>query len=254
MSLTPDEYHLERSPRSWQVHAPERLAAAPVEAAVATIAAAGGGEAYLWVSRPTEADDALAAAHGFSLGRDLHQLRVPLPLAHPAWAEPLETRPFRPGVDDDAWLAVNNRAFAWHPEQGGWTRETLAETVREAWFDADGFLLHERTRDPDGARLAGFCWTKVHPAGPEHPDALGEIFVIAVDPDFAGLGLGRALTVAGLRWLHDERGITTGMLYVDASNAPAVTLYEQLGFTVDHVDRAYHRVVEPDAGPDEDVG
>jgi mycothiol synthase len=237
---TPDAYHLERSPRSWQVHAPERLASAPVEAAVATIAAAGGGDAYLWVSRPTAADDAVAAAHGFGLGRDLHQLRVPLPLAHPAWHQPLETRPFRPGVDDDAWLAVNNRAFAWHPEQGGWTRETLADVVAEPWFDPEGFLLHER----DG-RLAGFCWTKVHR---EDPEPLGEIFVIAVDPDFAGLGLGRALTVAGLRWLHAERAITTGMLYVDASNAPAVALYERLGFTLDHLDRAYHRTVDP-AGP-----
>ena len=29
------------------------------------------------------------------------------------------------------------------------------------------------------------------------------------------------------------------MLYVDAGNAPAARLYEDLGFTVDHVDRAY---------------
>jgi mycothiol synthase len=243
MSPTPDStsdrFRVEQSPRAWQVHAPGRLTDAPVEAAVTEIAAGGGGETYLWVSRPSEADDALATAHGFTLGRDLFQLQVPLPLAHPAWARRLGTRPFRPGVDDDAWLAVNNRAFAWHPEQGGWTRETLAETVREPWFDADGFLLHER-EDGGETRLAGFCWTKVHEA-----PALGEIYVIAVDPDFAGLGLGRALTVAGLQWLHEARGLTTGMLYVDASNTPAVTLYEQLGFTVDHVDRAYHRVVDP---------
>ena len=62
--------------------------------------------------------------------------------------------------------------------------------------------------------------------------------MIAVDPDFQGLGLGRALVVAGLSWLAG-RGLTLGMLYVDADNRAAVALYEQLGFTVDHVDRAY---------------
>ena len=44
--------------------------------------------------------------------------------------------------------------------------------------------------------------------------------------------------LAGLDWLADK-GITVGMLYVDAANEGAVHLYEKLGFTVDHVDRAY---------------
>ena len=52
-----------------------------------------------------------------------------------------------------------------------------------------------------------------------------------------------AMTVAGLRWLHDERQLGTGMLYVDASNAPAVGLYEQLGFTRHSTDRAYFATV-----------
>ena len=128
---------------------------------------------------------------------------------------------------------MNNRAFAWHPEQGNMTREGLAQRQAEPWYDPRGFLLHER----DG-RLAGFCWTKVHPATGDEP-RMGEIYVIATAPEEAGRGLGRALTTAGLDWLHHERSTPVGMLYVDGDNTPAVALYEKLGFTRHHVDRAY---------------
>jgi len=209
-----------------------------LQAALHEVARQGGGHVHLWVPKPTSATDAMAAAGGLTPGRELLQMRVPLPLddAAAASAAPIPVRPFRPSIDEEAWLEVNNRAFANHPEQGGWTLATIAERESEAWFDPQGFLLHER----QGA-LAGSCWTKVH--ADTHP-ALGEIYVISVDPAFQGLGLGRALAVAGLRHLADV-GLTTGMLYVDADNHGAVALYRSIGFTVDHVDRAYTGDVAP---------
>jgi mycothiol synthase len=220
---------------SWTIHAvldPHHRfgaiddACSLIAAALDHIDAHGGGEVQYWVSHPSPAHDEMASRFGFARGRDLLQMRVDLPLAEQTG---LATRPFRVGVDEPAWVEVNNRAFAWHPEQGGWTVDAVQRRETESWFDPAGFLVHEI-----GGAMAGFCWTKVH----REPVAMGEIYVIAVDPDFAGRGLGRALTVAGLASLS-AKGLTIGMLYVDATNSGAVRLYDKLGFRVNHVDRAY---------------
>lgn len=182
------------------------------------------------VSAPTPADDERARADGLTRIRDVHQLRRPLP---PSGASTITTRPLVPGsADEDAFIEVNNRAFSFHPDQSGMTPDRLHEDMAADWFDAAGFLLHER----DGT-LAGFCWTKRHGATDADP-AMGEIYVIGVDPDFQGLGLGRELVLAGLEYLADV-GETIGMLYVDATNTAAVGLYDALGFRLDHVDRLY---------------
>jgi mycothiol synthase len=220
---------VERGHRAWQVHVDGHLEPGRLATDLAQVAAGGGGPVSVWVTEPTDEDDAVADAAGLVTGRDLYELRIPLPTKE-APVE-LDWRPFRPGRDEAAWLDVNNRAFASHPEQGGWTEAILAAHMAEPWFDPAGFLLHERE-----GRLAGFCWTKVHT---EVDPPLGEIYVIAVDPDFHRLGLGKALTLAALDWLHRERGIDVGMLYVDGSNTAGMALYEKLGFTRHHVDRAY---------------
>lgn len=216
------------------------VAAALLDALRDRVAGRGGGRVVLWVTGADEAMDALLVGHGFRCSGELFQLRVVLPLARrPRWPEGIEVRAFAPGRDDTEWLRVNNRAFAGHPDQGGWDEATLARRLGEPWFDPAGFLL---AFDADG--LAGFCWTKVHE--PEGRDPrLGEIYVIGVDPDRRRSGLGRALTAGGLEHLHDDRGCTTGMLYVDGANAPAVGLYRALGFTVHRVDRSYEAEVAP---------
>lgn len=220
-------------------HRESGVATRLVDAAIATPVEDGGGKLVLWAFGADARADAFAASVGFAPERELWQMRVPLPLTERAqWPPGIDVRPFEPGRDEGAWLRVNNRAFAHDPDQGGWTEADLRRREAEPWFDPKGFLL---AIAPDA--LAGFCWTKVHPAAPPHePEALGEIYVIGVDPAHQGTGLGRALVVAGLDSLHG-RGTPTGMLFVDAANTAALGLYKALGFEVARVDRAYGRDV-----------
>ena len=210
------------------------LAFALVELAVAEVGDATS--VHLWAVRAGPENDDLARALGFEPERDLLQMRVPLPLAASVVdaTRHLPTRPFLAGRDEEAWLDTNNRAFEGHPEQGGWTMAQLRERMAADWVDLDGFLVADA---PDGDGLIGSCWTKVHRAS---APVLGEIYVISVDPRFHGQGWGRSLTVAGLVSLA-ARGVPVGMLYTDATNESAVTLYRSLGFSIDHIDRSYRR-------------
>ena len=207
---------------------------------------AGGAGLRLWAHGDLPAAAKLASAAGFSRSRALWQMRRSLQarIGKPQLADGVTVRTFAVGQDEDAWVSLNQRAFARHPEQGAWTRADLDMREREPWFDPNGFFLAER----DG-RLIGFHWTKIHggngepgePAtGPAEAaglattkhghEAIGEVYVVGVDPAERGTGLGRALTLIGLRYLRG-RGLSQVMLYVDETNTAAIGLYESLGFT-----------------------
>jgi mycothiol synthase len=191
----------------------------------------------VWAHGDLPAAVALADRAGFARIRSLWTMQRPLagPLPDPVFPAGVTLRTFSVGSDEEAWLALNRRAFAGHPEQGAWTAEDLSLRERESWFDPAGFFLAERS-----GKLAGFHWTKIHtraenenPAGLSHestgPASIGEVYVVGVDPAEQGSGLGRALTLTGLHYLR-SRGLPSVMLYVDEDNRPAIRLYEGLGF------------------------
>ncbi len=191
---------------------------------------AGGSGLRLWAHGELPAAARLAAAAGFERSRALWQMRRSLQtmIDRPQLADGVEVRTFVPGKDEDAWIRLNQRAFARHPEQGAWTMSDLELREREPWFAPDGFFLAER-----GGSLVAFHWTKIHGdhQSAEHGhEAIGEVYVVGVDPDERGTGLGRALTLVGLRYLRG-RGLAQVMLYVDETNKAAIGLYESLGFT-----------------------
>jgi mycothiol synthase len=222
----------------------------------ALAAGARGRRIRLWAHGDLPAAAGLARATGFTRVRSLWQMRKALTGAGASLATPgspatpgipepsvpagVTVRAFVPGKDEEAWLELNARAFAHHPEQGAWTRADLELREAEPWFDPAGFFLAER----DG-RLAGFHWTKVHAQGPDSTPGNrvpeGEVYVVGVDPGRQGGGLGRALTLAGLHYLA-ERGLGHVMLYVDEENTAATRLYAALGFTRSSTDVMYRRL------------
>lgn len=186
----------------------------------------------VWAHGALPSARAFAEHVGMVVVRELWRMRLDLTL--PREARPLpagvEVRTFVPGQDEEAWRRVNSRAFAYHPEQGRMTSNDLRAREAEPWFDADGFLLAERE-----GTLLGSVWTKVHEADEAdqhdgHAAPVGEIYVVGVDPDAQGLGLGGALTALGLDHLA-SRGLTSAILYTGAENTVAIRTYTRLGFT-----------------------
>ncbi|MGY5884087.1 mycothiol synthase [Modestobacter lacusdianchii] len=204
---------------------------------------AGDRPLRVWAHGELPGSAELARGRGYERARVLLQMRRPLAGVDPdpqlTLPEGVRIAPFRPGVDEDAWLRVNARAFAAHPEQGRWTRDDLALREAEPWFDPAGLFLAWRD-EPGGPRLLGSHWTKVHPAGDVGPDPVGEVYVLGIDPDAQGMRLGRALTDVGLAHLR-ARGLAEVLLYVEEDNTAAVSLYERSGFTRYAVDVSWRR-------------
>ncbi len=207
---------------------------------MASTGSPAGGRLRLWAHGEHAGAAALAERHGFTRTRALWQMRRSLlaPLAAPEFPDGVRLRPFVIGADEPEFLRVNNAAFDWHPEQGGWDADQMKLREAEPWFDPAGFLLAVDEDD----RLLGFHWTKVHgaSAGEHSHEPIGEVYVLGVDPSARGMHLGKALTLAGLRHLRD-RGLNQVMLYVEADNDAAIRVYEGLQFTHWDTDVSYVR-------------
>lgn len=192
----------------------------------------------VWAHGNLPAAQALAASLGLTARRELLQLRRPLAGSElPSLTVPddLVLRTYAGPSDDAEILRVNNVAFEWHPEQGGWSTDEITARTGADWFDPAGLFLVFDASDPH--TLLGFHWTKVHPAEGD-TSALGEVYIVGVDATAQGRGLGRLLTLAGLHHLQ-QRGLAEVELYVEGDNKAALNTYAKLGFTQFAIDVAY---------------
>jgi mycothiol synthase len=197
----------------------------------AAIAMSDDPRMRLWAHGELTSAYSLASKLGFTKARELWQMRrslfAPLPKANETSG--ITIREFKVGIDEQPWLDLNAIVFADHPEQGRMSAQDLAVRMSEPWFDPAGFLI--ATQQKSGSEvMVGYHWTKVHGGSGSHGHSeIGEIYVLGVSPDLRGTGLAKLLSVRGLEHLR-SKGLPAAMLYVDADNQSAISLYESLGF------------------------
>lgn len=197
-----------------------------------------GQQLRIWAHGDLPIARELAESLGYSPVRELQFLARPLGSQADAPApedvvvpDGYTLRTFRPGADDAAWLRLNARAFASHPEQGRLTQEDLAARQAEPWFDPEGFFLLFPASDDESAEPVAFMWTKIETGQPA-TSRDGEIYAVGVAPEGQGQGLGRLMTGVGLGHLAGA-GCTRAVLYVEGDNAPALATYKRAGFRQD---------------------
>jgi len=202
-----------------------------------------GARLRLWAHGDLAGAQHLAESRGLTRIRTLVQMRRTLNSPLPPLQRPESLRTFRINEDEVEWLALNNRSFKDHPDQGNWSERDLEVRKQEDWFDPKGFIIAAEESTSSKGRMIGFCWVKIH-GGTKHRDhdhdPIGEIYVMGVDPESQGQGIGKEVTLAGLHFMQDQ-GIFSAMLYVDAANEAALTLYRSLGFTEWGRDVLYRR-------------
>ena len=90
----------------------------------------------------------------------------------------------------------------------------------------------------DAGSTVGFVAVKLH-----SEDSMGEIYMVAVDPDFQSRGIGSALIQFALAWMKDA-GISIAMVETggDPGHAPARHTYEKVGFELFPVARYFKKL------------
>jgi len=200
-----------------------------------------GQNLRLWVHGGNEAAAAVANSFNFEKIRTVLQMQKQLIDIEklPEIDPKIIIRSFLPGLDNNDWLSLNNKVFKDHPEQSDWQISDLNHRLGEEWFDERGFFIASFNN-----QMIGSTWTKIHGVlthyhgGTHDHPVIGEIYITAVDPDYSGSGLGRALTITALNYLKYQ-GLKDAMLYVDFDNARALKFYRLLGFTVNDRDNVY---------------
>lgn len=120
---------------------------------------------------------------------------------------------------------LQNRCFAgswgYHPN----TVEAINYRMNSSGCSPqDVILIYQEDRP------ISYCWTEITPPSTSSNKRAGRIYMIGVDPDYRGRGLGRKVLVTGLTHLKNK-GAEIIELTVDSTNHVACSLYRTIGFT-----------------------
>lgn len=125
--------------------------------------------------------------------------------------------------DEDRLTALQNLAFA---QSWGFRPNSVAEIGYRVGMSSccdEGILFIS-----EGDKAVAYCWTRRDECIGSR-QGTGHIWMMGVDPQYQGYGLGRAALLAGIDSLR-RRGLKTIELAVDSQNLAARQLYESVGF------------------------
>jgi len=116
---------------------------------------------------------------------------------------------------------IQNQCFA-----GTWgynpnTVATITYRTHLSHFSPEDVVL-----TGEGDEVTGYCWIEV--IGGEDKQE-GRVYMLGVDPDYRGKGIGKRLLLAGLARLR-SKGVRVAVLTVDSENEVACALYWSVGF------------------------
>ena len=151
-----------------------------------------------------------------------HHLDAIVQLSLRAWAPVFDS--IRNAMDTDLYQQFY--PDHWRVSQQQAVEEVCAAEETTVWvaIDADA--------------LIGFVVVKLHSA-----DSMGEIYMVAVEPDFQGQGIGSTLINFALDWMKDV-GMSMAMVETggDPGHAPARRTYEKVGFKLWPVARYFKTI------------
>lgn len=199
----------------------------------------GARVAHVNVSEDNVAAKALLSELGFGFVRRFLDLRLVLSEAQLPDAEQgdLAIRHPQPG-EEDRLTEIQNRSFAgtW-----GYNPNTVEEIVYR--LNMTGSSPENVILVCEGDKPIACCWTATNPGQDAAGTKKGRIFMLGVDPDYRGKGVGKRALLAGLAHLK-SKGIEAAELTVDSENAAACALYESVGFKVSSTSAWYEKTLD----------
>ena len=135
-------------------------------------------------------------------------------------------RTFRDG-DEQTWADVRNAAFGDSSKAEEFWNQTFLGVNKSLDFAPQGFFFAEKGGEPIGIS-AGIVLHDRKKIGGTFPGGVGWT---GVRKDHRGIGLGRALVVSSLNYLHD-RGVAVTEVGTEFYRTAAMNLYESIGFRI----------------------
>ena len=141
--------------------------------------------------------------------------------------------------EEDKLVQIQNRSFAgtW-----GFNPNTLEEIVHR--ISLPGCSPEDIILACDGENIIGYCWTRIY-AGKyrRRTGNGGRIYMLGVNPDYRGKGIGKGVLLAGLSYLKSN-GVGIVELTVDSENKAACALYRSAGFRIETMSLWYEKTLK----------